>query len=293
MRSVAAVCLCVSAVILAAAIEGGAQQRPADSNDPRVGLKAGLKDAGEAARNMKRISSLPKPEGFFNPANPAGAIPPERDPSLPPAPPDPNSPAAIAMNSALGFANSDLAFSGNHVFMGSFHGFTTYDIERPSKPKLSASTVCPGGQGDVSVHGNLLFMSVEQTRGRLDCGTQGVSTPVSAERFRGVRIFDISDLNKPKQVAAIQTCRGSHTHTLVSDPSDKGNLYVYGSGTSTVRAGEELTGCSGAKADEDPNTSLFSIDVIQVPIAAPQNAKIVNRPRIFADMTTGNIAGLN
>ena len=171
MRSVAAVCLCASAVILAAAIESGAQQRPADSNDPRVGLKAGLKDAGEAARNMKKISSLAKPEGFFDPANPAGVIPPERDPSLPPAPPDPNSPAAIAMNSALGFANSDLAFSGNHVFMGSFHGFTTYDIERPSKPKLSASTVCPGGQGDVSVHGNLLFMSVEQTRGRLDCGT--------------------------------------------------------------------------------------------------------------------------
>jgi len=108
-----------------------------------------------------------------------------------------------------------------------------------------------------------------------------------------VRIFDISDLNKPKQVAAIQTCRGSHTHTLVSDPNDKGNLYVYGSGTSSVRPGEELSGCSDKKADEDPNTSLFSIDVIQVPIAAPQNAKIVNRPRIFADMTTGNIAGLN
>ena len=291
MRSVAAMCLCVSAVILAAAIEGGAQQRPADPNDPRVGLKAGLNNAGEAARNMKKISSLPKPEGFFDPANPAGAIPPERDPSLPPAPPDPNSPAAIAMNSALGFANSDLAFSGNHVFMGSFHGFTTYDIERPSKPKLSASTVCPGGQGDVSVHGNLLFMSVEQTRGRLDCGTQGVSTPVSAERFRGVRIFDISDLNKPKQVAAIQTCRGSHTHTLVSDPNDKANLYVYGSGTSTVRAGEELSGCSDKKAAEDPNTSLFSIDVIEVPIANPSQARIVNQPRLFMS-NNGDIAGL-
>ena len=231
MKSVAATCLCVSAVMLAVAIEGGAQQRPADANDPRIGLKAGLHDAGEAARNMKRISSLPKPEGFFDPANPGGTpIPAERDPNLPPLPPpDPASPAAVAQANMLGFANSDLAFSGNHVFMGSFHGFTTYDIERPTKPKLSASVVCPGGQGDVSVHGNLLFMSVEQTRGRLDCGTQGVPTPVSAERFRGVRIFDISDLNKPKQVAAIQTCRGSHTHTLVTDPNDKANLYVYGS----------------------------------------------------------------
>ena len=294
MRSVAATCLCVSAVILAAALEGGAQQRPADANDPRVGLKAGLRDAGEAARNMKRISSLPKPEGFFDPVNPAGTpIPPERDPKLPPEPPpDPNAPPTAQAN-MLGFANSDLAFSGNHVFMGSFHGFTTYDIERPSKPKLAASIVCPGGQGDVSIHGNLLFMSVEQTRGRLDCGTQGVQTTVSAERFRGVRIFDITDLNKPKQVAAIQTCRGSHTHTLVTDPHDKANLYVYGSGTGGVREGAELAGCSGLKPDEDPNTALFSIDVIQVPIAAPQNAKVIGRPRIFADTASGAIASLN
>jgi hypothetical protein len=176
--------------------------------------------------------------------------------------------------------------------MGSFHGFNTYDIERPSKPTLSASVVCPGGQGDVSVHGNLLFMSVEQTRGRLDCGVQGVVPAVSAERFRGVRIFDITDITKPKQVAAVQTCRGSHTHTLVTDPNDKGNLYVYGSGTGSVRSAEELAGCSGLDPKEDPNTALFSIDVIQVPLAAPQTAKIVTRPRIFADVATGAVSGL-
>jgi hypothetical protein len=135
-------------------------------------------------------------------------------------------------------------------------------------------------------------MSVEQTRGRLDCGVQGVPTPVSTERFRGIRIFDISDLAKPKQVAAIQTCRGSHTHTLVPDARDPANLYVYGSGTSSVRAGEELTGCSGAKPDEDPNTALFSIDVIKVPLAHPEQAAIVNKPRIFADPTSGKLNGL-
>ena len=144
----------------------------------------------------------------------------------------------------------------------------------------------------MSVHGNLLIMSVEQTRGRLDCGTQGVQEPVSAERFRGIRIFDITDMRKPKQVAAVQTCRGSHTHTLVPDPKDKANLYVYGSGTSTVRSAEELAGCSGKDPKEDPNTALFSIDVIQIPIAAPDKARIVNRPRIFADPKTGAIAGL-
>ncbi|PYR47884.1 MAG: hypothetical protein DMF95_15460 [Acidobacteria bacterium] len=262
MRSVFATCLGLAVVSLLVALEGGAQERPAPTattNDPRVGLKA-------------------------------GPTPPERDPNLPPL--DPNAPPDPRFANMLAFANSDLAFSGNHLFMGSFHGFNTYDIERPGTPKLSASVVCPGGQGDVSVHGNLLFMSVEQTRGRLDCGVQGVSTPVSAERFRGVRIFDIGDMSKPRQVAAIQTCRGSHTHTLVTDPRDTANLYVYGSGTGSVRSAEELAGCSGLKPDEDPNTALFSIDVIQVPLAAPQNARIVNRPRIFADVATGAISGL-
>src|SRR5207248_11679810 len=201
-----------------------------------VGLKAGLRDAGEAARNLERIASLGKPEGFFDPKAPAGGqIPPERDPNLPPLPPpDPTLPPDPKIMGILAFANSDLAFSGTHLFMGSFHGFNTYDIERPGKPKLSASVVCPGGQGDVSVHGNLLFMSVEMVNGRLDCGTQGVQTPISVERFRGVRIFDITDLRKPRQVAAVQTCRGSHTHTLVTDPNDKSDIYVYGSGTSSV-----------------------------------------------------------
>src|SRR5262252_10845632 len=204
------------------------------TSDPRVGLKAGLRDAGEAIKNLEKVASMPSPEGFFDPKMPGGTVTPaERDPNLPP--PDPNAPPDPRFANFLAFANSDLAFQGTHVFMGSFHGFNTYDIERPSKPKLAASIVCPGGQGDMSVHGNLLFMSVEQTRGRIDCGTQGIQTPVSAERFRGVRIFDISDISKPKQVAAIQTCRGSHTHTLVTNPGDADTLYVYGSGTSTVR----------------------------------------------------------
>ena len=313
MRSGAVKCVSFSALLLSLwsvvmVIQGTAQQVPAApaTNDPRVGLKPGLHDAGEAARNMERISNLPKPEGFFDPKAPAGnPTAPERAANAPngtpaaggAAPAAPGTPPAPApfdpvASNRLGFTNSDLAFSGNHVFVGNYHGFNTYDVERPNRPKLLASVVCPGGQGDVSVHGNLLFMSVEQTRGRLDCGTQGVQTPVSVERFRGVRIFDITDVNKPKQVAAIQSCRGSHTHTLVTDVNDKENLYVYGSGTSSVRSAEELAGCSGLGPKEDPNTALFSIDVIQVPLAAPQNAKIVNRPRIFADTATGNLSGL-
>jgi hypothetical protein len=306
MRSAASRFLCFAALLACVVVPGTAQQVPAvpAANDPRIGLKPGLHDAGEAARNIERIAGLPKPEGFFDPNAPAGrATPPETGagarggapaasgaaPAGGTGTPPPFDPVA---SNRPGYTNSDLAFSGHHVIVGNYHGFNTYDVERPNRPRLLASVVCPGGQGDVSVHGNLLFMSVEQTRGRLDCGTQGVQTPVSAERFRGIRIFDISDVNNPKQLAAIQTCRGSHTHTLVADPNDAANLYVYGSGTSSVRSAEELAGCSGLDPKEDPNTALFSIDVIQVPLAAPQTAKIVNRPRIFADPATGSIAGL-
>src|SRR5262245_13032695 len=258
-------------LVFAGAVVVAAIGVSAQSKDPRVGLKPGLRDAGEAAKGLEKIASRFKPDGFFDPTLTAGtATPPERDPNLPLL--DPDAPPDPRFSNMLAFANSDLAFSGTHLFLGNFNGFNTYDIERPGKPKLSASIVCPGGQGDVSVHGHLLFMSVEQTRGRLDCGNQGVQDKVSTERFRGVRIFDISDVRKPKQIAAIQTCRGSHTHTLVTDPKDPANLYVYGSGTSSVRDTTELAGCSGLKPDEDPNTALFSIDVIKVPLAAPQTA---------------------
>ena len=274
------------------------QARPAD---PRVGLKPGMRDAGKAAWHLELVASMPKPPGFFDPRSPAGdPTPPEKDRtgrSNEDDQPETAKPAteasAASRSSGLNFANSDLAFKGEQLFAGNFNGFNTYDIEDPKHARLIASVVCPGGQGDVSVYGNLLVMSVEQTRGRVDCGTGGVEAPVSNERFRGVRVFDITDVRKPRQVAAVQTCRGSHTHTLVTDPKDKDNLYVYGSGTSTVRSADELAGCSSANPKDDPNTALFSIDVIQVPLAAPEKSRIVNRPRIFSDPATGAIAGLN
>src|SRR5437868_1697723 len=216
----------------------------------------------------------------------------------------------------LAFANSDLAFQGNHLFQGNFYGMTIYDISNPANAKLLTTMVCPGGQGDVSVYKNLMFMSVEMPNGRLDCGVQGFPPEpappaddkenkdkekdkkpripaAQKERFRGVRIFDISDIRNPKQVAAVQTCRGSHTHTLVLDPNAKDNVYIYVSGTSFVRQPEELAGCSGEEPDKDPNTSLFRIDVIKVPLAAPRDAKVVSSPRVFIDPRTGAFNGLN
>ena len=304
MKSVLVRFCCLTALLLLLVVTGGAQNGPAGENstDPRVGLKPGLRDAGVAARNVELLAHVPKPEGFFDPKSPAGQpTEPERkedddddddeDESKKPVDPERERRREQRAN-AMSYSNSDLAFSRNRIFMGNYHGFNVYGIDNPAMPKILASVVCPGGQGDLSIHGNLLVMSVEQTRGRLDCGTQGVTERVSTERFRGIRIFDISDVSRPRQVAAVQTCRGSHTHTLVVDPDDKENLYVYGSGTSTVRSAEELAGCSRLDPKKDPNTALFSIDVIQVPLNAPEKAHIVSRPRIFADPKTGDIAGL-
>lgn len=235
-----------------------------DPNDPRPDLAAGWQDAEEASWNLSLLASLQRPEGFRNPETPGDGR----------------------------FTNTDLAFQGTRLFQGNYNGFQVFDISDPSNPTLEVAVVCPGGQGDVSVYGDLLVMSAQENRGRLDCGVEGVEETVSDQRLLGIRIFDISDLSNPRQVAAVQSCRGSHTHTLVEDPNDPDHVYVYIQGTGRVRPGEELPGCIDAEPDEDENTALFRIEVVQVPLAAPEEARVVNMPRIFADYETGDIAGL-
>ena len=280
-----------------------------DPNDPRAKLSPGIYDAGEAATGMKHIMLLKKPAAFElgsdDPADPKvqktlGLLGVGDSSKMP-------KPLQLVV-AQLAFANSDLAFQGNYLFQGNFYGVNIYDISNPAQTSLLTSMVCPGGQGDVSVYKNLMFMSVEMPNGRVDCGSQGFAPPpppaagqenkqalpaANKDRFRGVRIFDITDIKNPKQVAAVQTCRGSHTHTLVVDPNDKNNVYLYVSGTSFVRQSEELAGCSDEAPDKNPNTALFRIDVIKVPLAAPHNAQVVSSPRVFMDARTGALNGLN
>ena len=235
-------------------------QRPfstaAPSPDPRVGLRAGWMDAGEAAWNIQLVSTTPPSPDFINRSNPGD----------------------------FQFINSDLSFTGPYVIQGNFSGVQVWDITNLKSPRLHKAFVCPGSQSDVSVYRQLLFVSGEALNGRTDCGTQGVRDTVSHDRLRGIRIFDVTDIANPRHITDVQTCRGSHTHTLVTSPTDTANVYIYVSGSAPVRSPNELVGCSGAPPDSNPNSALFRIEVIQVPLAHPEQARIVSSPRIFQDL---------
>jgi hypothetical protein len=229
----------------------------APSPDPRVGLKPGWFDAGEAIWNLEIVSKTPPSAPFVNRSTPGD----ER------------------------LKNSDLAFLGNLVFQGNYSGWQVWDISDPRKPTLRTAFVCPGAQSDVTVYRNLLFVSAEAISGRVDCGMQGITDTVSKERARGIRIYDITDVAHPKTITTVQTCRGSHTNTLVTDPNDPAHVYIYVSGSAGVRSHHELEGCSAGSVAENPNTALFRIEVIKVPLANPAAAAIVSSPRIFDNLT--------
>lgn len=266
------------------------------STDARVGLTAGFRDAGEAALNLQLVMSLPRPDGFFDPENPSN-LPPVKMPDADEGEDTDDRSEEdggdvktewAERSPLLSFDNTDMAFSDDILVVGNFHGFNLYKLDEQGMPNLASSIVCPGGQGDVSVVGDLLIMSVEETRGRIDCGLQGISDDVSEERFRGLRIFDISDITSPKQVGLVQTCRGSHTHSIVS--ADDKRIVVYNSGTAGVRDEEELAGCIGDIAG-DERTALFRIDVIEIPVKDPSKSKIISSPAVFAD-DEGRLSGL-
>src|SRR5258708_5395470 len=231
--------------------------RSTPRTDPRIGLKAGWFNAGEAAWNMRLVSTTPPSPQFVN-----------RDTA-----------------GDFKYINSDLTIRGNYVIQGNFNGLQVWDISNPKIPRLYKAFVCPGSQSDVSVYRKLLFVSGEALNGRTDCGTQGVSDTVSHDRLRGIRIFDITDIANPRPITQVQTCRGSHTHTVVTSPGDTDNVYVYVSGSAPVRSPSELAGCSDALPDSNPNSALFRIEVIQVPLAHPEQARIVSSPRIFQNLT--------
>jgi hypothetical protein len=235
----------------------------APTPDPRVGLKSGWFNAGQAIWNLDVVSMTPPSKDFINPSTPG-------DDRL---------------------VNSDLAFLGNYVIQGNYSGMQIWDISTPTKPFLKAAYICPGSQSDVSVYGHLLFVSAEATSGRIDCGLEGVKDTVSTERARGIRIYDISDISHPKSLTIVQTCRGSHTNTLIADPKDPDNVYIYVSGSAPVRPANEMQGCSGGQVDQDPNTALFRIEVIQVPLAHPEQAHIVSSPRIFGGLAPASRHG--
>lgn len=225
------------------------QDTMATLDDPRVGLRAGPGNTAEvAAWNMRLVSFSPKPPEFDH-------------------------------AEGLTYINSDLAFKGDIVYQGNFSGFQIWDVSDPKSPKRLSTVLCATDQGDPSILGNLLFVSAESRRSRKDCGTQGVEDGM--DRMRGVRIFDVSDPRDPKLIKNIETCRGSHTHTLVPHPTDPNVMYIYVGGSSGVRDATELPGCSDGTIDENPNTAQYRVDIIRVPLNNPEGAEVVGYARIF------------
>jgi LVIVD repeat len=249
----------LAAAILALLVAAPASAQLPTTDDPRANLAPGFESPGTAELGVDHLANRPKPPGFFSPGSPG----------------------------SFAFLTSDMAFQGDHAFVGGFNGFQAWNIANPSTPTLTTAVVCPGGQGDLSAFGDLLFMSVEESRARVDCGTD----PAVGTRFQGVRIFDISDVANPVQVAAVQTCRGSHTHTLVDDESDPNNVYIYVQGTAGVRPAATLAGCNNNPANGE-NPSRWRIEVIRVPLAAPENAAVVSEPRLFTNPANGAVDGL-
>jgi uncharacterized protein (DUF305 family) len=262
------------------------------SDDPRSGLAPGLFTANEAILNLEKIVSLRKPVGFYDPNDPGEKG--KKDTSV--EIDDDENVTTLELSKSfkspiLNFANTDMAFSKDLLVTGSYHGFNIYNILEDGIPELVSSIVCPGGQGDVSIVGNILIMSVEETRSRIDCGLNGVGSDSSLDRFRGIRIFDISNPQNPIQVGAVQTCRGSHTHSVVSGPTQDNKIIVYNSGTAQIRDREELGQCIG-EVPGDNRTALFRIDIIEIPISNPSESRIVSSPTVFADPESGALGGL-
>ncbi len=236
------------AALLGATSLASAQTYPSDK-DPRSGLKPGRFDAGVAAKNMRLVSFSRKPAQFDT-------------------------------TRGLTFINSDLAFGGKYVYQGNFAGFTVWNISDPTKPQVVSVVECITSQGDPTIIGNLLFISSEGSANRNDCGKGGVQNP--SDRMEGVRIYDVSNPAQPRLVKNVQTCKGSHTHTMIPDPIDKGVVYLYVSGNQGARS--EMPGCKNGTDPADTTNSLYRLDVIKVPLAHPEQAAVVTGARLFTGL---------
>ena len=240
------------ALALASAIPSmlAAQTYP-NREDPRSQLSPGRTDAETAQKGMRLVSNTKKAEPFDT-------------------------------TRGLTFANSDLAFRDKYVYQGNFSGFSIWDVSNPAQPKLMSTVQCITSQGDPTIIGNLLFVSAEGAGNRNDCAKGGVEDP--KDHMAGVRIFDVSNPSAPRLIKNVQTCKGSHTHTVMPHPRDKNILYIYVSGSQGARPATEVPGCKEGDDPADETNSLFRLDVIKVDLRRPERAEVVTGARIFTGL---------
>ncbi|PSL06135.1 LVIVD repeat-containing protein [Haloactinopolyspora alba] len=167
-------------------------------------------------------------------------------------------PASFDVPSAEREVNSDIAFWGDIAFHGNYDGFRIVDVSAPGNPKLINHQRCTGDQGDIFVWEDILVRSWNSPApaGRF-CDGQPV--PVG---FEGLHVFDISDFADPELIGSVELDCGSHTQTgTLDDENDR--LIIY----SNVSSGCTKDGVELGDA----------IDVVEVPLEAPENAQVVNQ----------------
>lgn len=173
---------------------------------------------------------------------------------------------------------TDIAFQGDYAIGGNYLGFTIYNIKNPKKPRIVSQVLCPGSQNDVSVTGNLVFLSTDSRRSDNSCNS--VAQPDGSKPYwEGVKIFDISDKRAPRYVQSVETDCGSHTHTLVPDNSGSRDraVYLY---VSSYAPSASLPKC------QPPHDK---ISIIKVPLRNPAMASVVAKPVLFPDGGNGGV----
>ncbi|MFG1703555.1 LVIVD repeat-containing protein [Nonomuraea sp. M3C6] len=170
---------------------------------------------------------------------------------------------------ALTDINTDMAFQDDYAYVGNYSGFSIYNIKNPKKTSVVSSVVCPGGQMDMSVYGNLLFGSVDSSRNNDSCSS--TTQPASVkESWEGIRIFDVSDKANPTYIKSVETNCGSHTHTLVPDRWGK-NVYIY---ISSYGPNDSFPDCK---------TPHDLISIVKVPLKNPTAASVIATPVLFPE----------
>ncbi len=175
----------------------------------------------------------------------------------------------IKISKDLTAQGSDLAFKGRFIYAGSYQGPSVWAISK-RKPFLKQLSFlkCDGGQGDVSIYGDYLFVSVDAARAGPTCKAEDTAPAsqaqfTSGDVFEGLRIIDVSDPRRPVEAGHVDMPCGSHTHTLL--PGEETSL-IY---IQSYPLGNQPSDCTIA--------SHRKVQIVEFPNSNPSKAKLLDK----------------